>query len=68
MDFEVSLQKFRFGPVSMGVHRGYSCNDLMLLAALKLQKENAKTKVTKLQRPNAACGIETKERRPLIRP
>ena len=36
VDFEVSLQKFRFGPVSMGVHRGYSCNDLMLLAALKL--------------------------------
>lgn len=39
MDFEVSLQKFRFGPVSMVVHRGYSCNDLMLLAALKLESD-----------------------------
>ena len=39
VDFEVSLQKPIFGPVSMGVHMGYSCNDLMPLAALKLEAE-----------------------------
>ena len=59
MDFEVSLQKFHFCSVSMRVHRGYSCNELMLLAASKLPPSICHFPLEELQRTDAACGIET---------
>ena len=37
VDFKVSLQNAIFCSVSMRVHKGYSCNEPMPLAALKHQ-------------------------------